>query len=319
MEIRSLRYFVHVARARSFSRAALDLRVAQPALSRQIKKLEEEVGAELFLRTARGLEITATGSHLLERAETLIQQMADALEDTRAVGSGLSGRLAIGVSPATCEVLPPLIARECARRHPHLRLAFVEGFSGFIFKQLMSQDLALTLLHNPPLARGVQSEPLLDEAMLLIGPGSGSQSLPPVNSAMKLEDLPLILPNPDHALRRAIATAFGERAARLQVSVQTDGVITTRALVAAGLGYTILPFGAVHQELANGRLSSVRLEGLRIPWSLCLSYLTTPRPSRIVLAVAEIIRAEVDALLDEGEWGDRATVADASQTALNQG
>ena len=130
MDLRALRYFVHVAEARSFSKAAVQLRIAQPALSRQIRKLEDEVGIALILRTRRQLELTDAGLLLLQRAHSLLRQAAQTADDVRAHGSRVQGTLTLGVSPTICEALVPRIARECATLHPELHLNFVEGFSG---------------------------------------------------------------------------------------------------------------------------------------------------------------------------------------------
>ena len=183
MDLRTLRYFVYVAEARSFSKAAVQLRIAQPALSRQIRKLEDEVGIALILRTRRQLELTDAGLLMLQRAHSLLRQAAQTADDVRAHGSRVQGTLTLGVSPTICEALVPRIARECAALHPELRLSFVEGVSGFIFQRLINQELTLCLMHNPPRHRGIEIEPLLTEPMYLIGPGAASKAPPPAKSS----------------------------------------------------------------------------------------------------------------------------------------
>src|ERR1035437_2953674 len=150
MELRTLRYFIYVAEARSFSKASVHLRIAQPALSRQIRKLEDEVGVPLILRTGRQLELTEAGALLLTRAAMLLRQKSQTIEDVRTFASNLGGLVTIGVSPATFEVLAPLIVRNCAVAYPNIRISFVEGFSGLIFNQLLNQELTLCVLHNSP-------------------------------------------------------------------------------------------------------------------------------------------------------------------------
>ena len=249
MELRTLRYFVHVAEARSFSKASVFLRVAQPALSRQIRKLEDEIGMPLFVRAGHHLELTEAGGLLLNRAHLLLRQASNTLEEVRACASNLGGILTIGVSPATSELVAPLLMRQCARRYPQLRLDFIEGFSRYVFEQLLNQGLTLCLIHNPPPHKSIEVHPLLIEAMYLVGPPSRAGGLAPVTAKTRLEDLPLILPNEAHALRRMIGRALGQ--ARLKIAAQTDGMVTTRALVTAGQGYTILPYSAIHQQLTK--------------------------------------------------------------------
>ena len=240
MDFRSLRYFVYVAEARSFSKAAVQLRVAQPALSRAIRKLEDELGVGLVLRTGRALELTEAGLLLLQRAHSLTRQLAQTADDVRAHQARISGTLTLGVSPSTCELLGPSLVRECAQRYPELRLNFVEGFSSYVFKQLVDQELTLCLMHNPPRHQGIEIEPLIAEPMYLVGPGKAAGGgLAPVGKGTKPEAVPLILPNRTHALRMLIERTLAEHGRNIAVAVQVDGYTMTKALVTAGLGYTI--------------------------------------------------------------------------------
>src|SRR5271167_3476085 len=187
MDLRALRYFVYVAEARSFSKAAVQLRIAQPALSRAIRKLEDEVGLELILRTRRQLELTDAGHLLLQRAHSLLRQAAQMADDIRAYGSRVQGTITLGVSPAIIEALGPRIVRESAKRHPDLRLNFVEGFSSFIFQRLINQELTMCLMHNPPRHRTIEIAQLLTEPMYLIGPAAKAHALPAARPGMRLD------------------------------------------------------------------------------------------------------------------------------------
>jgi LysR family transcriptional regulator, nitrogen assimilation regulatory protein len=308
VEVRTLRYFAHVADARSFSKASLHLRVAQPALSRQIQKLETEIGLPLFVRAGRHLELTEAGQLLLDRAHILLRQVSNTLDDVRASTAHLGGTLTVGVSPATSELVAPLLMGECARRHPQLRLDFVEGFSRQIFDQLVNQDLTLCLIHNPPPHKAIEIHPLLVEAMYLVGPPprraamrQGPKGLPPVTARTRLESLPLVLPNETHALRRLVERALGRH--RLAVAVQTDGMVTTRALVAGGHGYTILPYSAIHHQLVGGQVSARRLSEIEIPWMLSLACRRDPLRARAVMAVRDILAAHFERLGRNSKWG----------------
>jgi LysR family nitrogen assimilation transcriptional regulator len=143
--------------------------------------------------------------------------------------------------------------------------------------------------------------PLLSEAMYLVGPPPKSGGLRPVTAKTNLDGLPFILPNEAHALRRLIEGAVGRT--RLHVAAQTDGMITTRALVAAGQGYTILPYSAIHQHLGNGQVSAARLHDIDIPWTLGLACWNDQRAARAVLAVRDILSAHFAALGGDHKWG----------------
>jgi LysR family transcriptional regulator, nitrogen assimilation regulatory protein len=307
MDLRTLRYFVYVAEARSFSKAAIQLRIAQPALSRQIRKLEDEVGIPLILRTRRQLELTDAGLLLLQRAHSLLRQAAQTADDVRAHGSRIQGTVTLGLSPTISEVLGPRIVRDCAARHPELRLSFVEGVSGFIYQRLINQELTLCLMHNPPRHRGIEIEPLVSEPMYLIGPGPASKALPPVKTGMTLDKVRLILPSRTHGLRMLVERAAAEYGGHLDVAIQVDGYTTTKALVTAGLGYTILPFSAVRQEVEDGQLSAVRLSKPALsPWALSTAYRKDHSSALTVTALRNVIAAAVNELAADGFWGEVA-------------
>jgi LysR family transcriptional regulator, nitrogen assimilation regulatory protein len=301
MDLRALRYFVYVAEARSFSKAAVQLGIAQPALSRQMQKLEEELGLELILRAGRQLELTEAGLLLLERAHSLIRQVAQTADDVRAHDARIRGTLTIGISPTVSEAVGPGIVRECAVRHPEVKLNFVEGVSAFIFKRLIDQELTLCLMHNPPRHQGIEIEPLFAEPMYLVGPGGGVGGHPPVKQGMGLDRLPLILPNRTHGLRmlleRAMAEQMAEQRGRFEVTVQVEGYTTTKAFVAAGLGYTVLPFSSVRQEVERKQLSAIRLRKPKLTWTLSLAYRRDQRNARAVMALRDIVASQAGALM----------------------
>jgi len=307
VDLRALRYFVYIAEARSFSRAATVLRIAQPALSRQVRKLEIELDVELFRRTGRHLELTDAGDTLLQRAHSLMRQAQQAADDVRSQAREISGVVTIGVSPAATELIGPLIMSATMRRYPGIRLHFIEGFSRFIFEKLAQQELSLCILHNPPPQQGIEVQPLVAEPMFLVGPGPG-RAIPPVKTTMRLEKIPLILPNKTHSMRLLIDQALGLEGDNLNIAAQVDGFVTTKALVAAGLGYTILPYSAVGLDVKNGGLSAIRLRNPEILWTLSLAWSAERRAVRRLEAVKSVIIEEIGSLSKAGKWpGERAS------------
>ena len=310
MDLRALRYFVYVAEARSFSKAAVQLGIAQPALSRQIRKIEDELGIALIIRAGRQFELTDAGLLLLQRAHALIRQVAQTADDVRAQGARVRGTITLGVSPTVSAAVGPGIVRKCAAQYPDLQLIFVEGFSAFIFKRLIDQELTLCLMHNPPRHQGIEIEPLSTEPMYLVGPGAASPGHLPARPGMNLDRLPLILPNRTHSLRMLVERAMAENGGRFEVAVQVDGYTTTKAFVAAGLGYTILPYSSVRDEVEKRELSAVRLRQPALSWTLSVAYRKDQRTARAVMALRDIIAAEVGALMtDSGKVAARARKA----------
>lgn len=311
VQLRELRYFVHVAELRSFTRASVHLRIAQPALSRQIQKLEQEIGTQLLVRTGQGLELTDAGALLLQRAKGILRQVSQACEDVRAQSGSVSGTLTLGVPPAAGECLMPPVVEAVGAMHPDLRLNVIEGFSGFLYERLVKQELNLALLHNPMPHRDVDVHPLLIEQMYLIGPARARGDVVPASEVDDLANIPLVLPGRPHSLRLLVEKVYADHGLPFNLCHEVDGLNILRALVANGQGYTLLTYGSVHRQILQERLSAKKLDSPEISWSLALASLTDQRKSRVVRAVIDIVHAEVHKLVDSGVWrGDPQYPAD---------
>lgn len=259
MELKELRNFMHVARAGSVSRAAQELRLAQPALSRQVKKLEHELGVSLFARHGRGVRLSAAGSLLLERAEAitdLVHQTGQEIRDDR---SPAAGRITLGVPPAAGRlVIPPFVER-FQRAAPQTTLHMREGVTSSLLEWLTEKRIDIAILHNPPHLETLEITPLLTERMLVIGPPAHrlkNKKLPPTFRIRDLGELPLILPNMAHTNRRLVEHAALEHGVRLQIKIEVDSVGFAKALVEKGLGYTILTYAAVQDDVERKRLTA---------------------------------------------------------------
>ena len=303
MDLRELRYFVYVAEVKSFSKAAVHLRVAQPALSRQVRKLEAAIGVDLFVRTGRGIHLTPSGTILHRRALTLLRQAAEILEDVRAGGEALAGTVSVGVVPAAGAMLLPSVVRVCEERHPGIRIDIVEGGSGYLHERLLNQELTLGLLHNPAPHRDLAIHPLLVDHVCLVGPGPGAGPLPPCDPDFPrmLDTLPLILPSRPHSLRLLVENALARRGRTPIVRQQVDGLMMIKALVRAGVGYTVVTHGTVADEVEAGLLSAVPLD-TEFEWTLCMGLHRNAASAPVVGAVMDIVRSEVGRLVSEGRW-----------------
>jgi LysR family nitrogen assimilation transcriptional regulator len=258
VELRELRNFMQVARAGSVSRAAAELRLAQPALSRQIRKLEHELGVSLFARHGRGVRLSAAGSLLLERAEAIAQLVHQTSEEIKDDRSPQRGRVALGAPPAAGRILIPHFAARFQKAWPQATLHMREGVSSSLQEWLVDKRLDIAMLHNPPHLESLDISPLLTERMWVIGPPARRLKERQARASYRIRDLgelPLILPNMAHANRRLVENAAVEYGVRLRIKIEADSVAFAKAMVENGLGYTILTYAAVQDELARGRLT----------------------------------------------------------------
>ncbi len=159
MELRHLRYFLAVGEALSFTKAAAHLRVAQPALSRQVQDLEEEIGVDLFKRSPRGVTLTAEGKLFLSRSRDLLKQADDAVEQVRALARGHYGELQVGYAASpTVELLPPALA-VFQKAFPHVNVRLHDGSRRDLIEGLQSGVLQLALMPKA-VVEGIEFETL---------------------------------------------------------------------------------------------------------------------------------------------------------------
>ena len=175
MDMKQLHYFKHVAELGSFSKAAAFLSVAQPALSRQIGKLETELNVILLYRTGRGVIATEAGGLLLERANALLEQFDKLQHEMRALDGVVSGSATLGVPPTVSQVIIRPLINHFRKLYPAVSLEVVEGFSGHIHEWLVDGRLDVAVLYDAPRTRHLTAEHLLVEELFLVGPAESRQ------------------------------------------------------------------------------------------------------------------------------------------------
>ena len=170
MEFRQLRYFVTVAQQLHFGKAAERLQITQPALSKQIRVLETELGIELFIRTKRTVKLTKAGEVFLEQAQQLLKQASVAIQLAKRTASGELGRLTIGFTPtATYTVLPELI-RRFRSHYPQVEVEMLDLSTEAQVTAINKGEIDLGLLHPPIDSRGLEIYPLLAEKFVAVLP-----------------------------------------------------------------------------------------------------------------------------------------------------
>ncbi len=240
-----VRYFLAVVEEMHFGRAADRLRIAQPALSQQIKRLEQELGVALFDRTRRRVELTEAGRTLAEDGRRLLDHHEKVQDATRAAGRGEIGTLRVGmVGSAVIGLLPELMSA-FTRDYPNARLEFTEMPSGLHHVDAIREhriDVGL-IRYPPPPADDVALEPLLEEPLIAVLPAdhrlANLQHIP----ASALSEEPFVLwPRwRSPRLYDGIFSADGSLGFAPRIAQEANGVQTNLALVAAGVGVSLLP------------------------------------------------------------------------------
>jgi LysR family nitrogen assimilation transcriptional regulator len=311
MESRELRNFARIARCGSFSRASEELGVAQPALSRQVSKLERELGVRLFARHGRGVHLTSAGSLLLERAEAighLLHLTAEEVKRDETFRDGAS--LTLGVPPAAgLLILPPLVER-LRTDFPRLTLHVREGVSTLLQEWLLDQRIDIAVLHNPAALETLEIRPVLTERMILIGPplrrrdkaADGKLMTKPSYRIRDLAELPLIMPSLPHNIRRLVEQSAIQHGVRLRVQAEVDSVAFTKLLVQHGLGFSVLTHAAVQNELARGQLQSYPIERPALSTTVTIVTRREKSPSLLIEQVRSTLRSVIRALVQSKDW-----------------
>jgi LysR family nitrogen assimilation transcriptional regulator len=301
MEVRELRYFVQVARSGSFSRAAIRLNVVQPALSRQIKKLENELGVPLFVRRPRGVELTQAGSLLLSQAEDLIDHLGRTHDLVRSHEQTFTGHVTLGIAPTSGLLIAPEIFQIFRTKWPHATLLFREGVSSSLEEWLLDRRISLAVLHNPLPLEGIDMIPILHERMVLVtAPGFNLG-----RTAVRFEELgeiPLILPSLPHGNRRLLERAAMQNDVRLNLILEVDSVPLQKAMVRGGFGATVLTYAGVSLEVDRGELRAHSIERPPLTSTICIGIPREARASWLTMELARILRSCIRDLVANGTW-----------------
>jgi LysR family nitrogen assimilation transcriptional regulator len=310
IEIRELRSFVHVARVGSFSRAARELHIAQPALSRQIAKLEDELAAAVFVRHGRGVSLTSAGAQLLERAEMIINFVAQTGERVRASTDRLSGHIALGLPPAVGVWVSAPIVEAFRDRWPAVTLHIREGLSSSLQEWLLDRRVDLAIVYNQPPFEAFDITPLWSEAMVIVGPPGDTLIAQRGGEALRIRDLaelPLIVPGFPHANRRVLEQAAVQHGVHLRIVLEVDSVTLTKSLVRRGLGYSMLTYTAIQDEVSRGDLQAIPIERPSIRSTVSLATLREQRASRLVRAMSDVVGDKLHDLVTTGPWKGRVS------------
>lgn len=312
MDLKPLRSFVAVVEAQSFTRAAASLSLTQSALTRQIQKLEADVGAELLTRSHRGVDLTERGALLLERARAVLAEVEQIKALLRSDAAGPAGHISLGMSPAAGQMLIPLLLERVARLYPKIRIHVVEGFTAHIHEGLLEGRLDLGVLHDPEDRKRLQVEPLLVEPLLLVGPrGSRPRQRhgAPRHGVEMLAELPLILPSRPNSLRMHIEQMVAATGLRLNVRAEVDSISITKTLVQRGYGYTVLSYELLHQEIDRGDLEVVPIRDRNFNRRVVIARPLPRRETTLQQCVTRLIRDIGRELIERRQWPGARLVA----------
>lgn len=302
MDLKQLRTFLHVAELGSLSRAADRLNTAQPALGRQIRMLEEELGGALFERHGRGMVPTDTGTRLVERATAILRMVEDTREELTASLGAVSGAVSLGVPPTAGEVIAARLVERFLRDYPEVTVRIVPAFSGYLMEMLQRGEIDLAVMYETAAIRQIPTEPLIQETLHLVGAAGSGLDLADPRDFATLADLPLVLPGPRHGLRILLEHAVRQADITLRVTVEADALQTLKELTARGLVHTVLPLPAIHADIRAGILRAAPIVRPTLNRRLVLARSLVRPATNAVRVFAETLQAETSDMVRDGIW-----------------
>lgn len=296
MEIRQLRALVAIAETHTFTAAAGRVHVTQAAISMQIRQLELETGALLFVRTPRRCVLTHAGERLLERARRILREHDDALAELAELSGTAHGRLRLGTASAmfSSDQLPRIL-KILRTRCENVEVTVTSGTSEMLVKGIVAGELDIAFVSLPVEVRGVQTELLLKDELIAIANPEHPLAHKRVISAFELAGQKLILGERGGNTRRLIDKFFAEAGLRPVVAMELSRLTSIKRMVEAGMGIGIVPVRSALEEIAAGRLVRWWIEGAQINSELGFAYLTGGYQSTVTQTFISICRENLEA------------------------
>jgi len=283
VEIRQLRAFVAIAESGTFTAGALRVHVTQAAISMQIRQLETEIGAKVFVRAPRHVILTEAGEQLLRRARHILREHDAALDEIAELAGAERGRLRIGSASAMVltEQLPSIL-KELRKQHPAADIAVTSGTSEVLVDQILAGEVDVAFVSLPVDVRGIKTERLSQDQLVAIASPRHKLSKQKTISAYTLAGERLILGERGGNTRRLIDQFFAQAGVTLRVAMELSRQQAIKRMVEEDMGVGIVPLQSVKEEVEKGKLIRWWIEGAQINWELGIAQLSNGYDSPIM-------------------------------------
>jgi len=283
VEIRQLRAFVAIAESGTFTAGALRVHVTQAAISMQIRQLETEIGAKVFVRAPRHVILTEAGEQLLRRARHILREHDAALDEIAELAGAERGRLRIGSASAMVltEQLPSIL-KELRKQHPAADIAVTSGTSEVLVDQILAGEVDIAFVSLPVDVRGIKTERLSEDQLVAIASPQHKLAKQRTISAYTLAGERLILGERGGNTRRLIDQFFAQAGVSLRVAMELSRQQAIKRMVEEDMGVGIVPLQSVKDEVDKGKLIRWWIEGAQINWELGIAQLSNGYDSPIM-------------------------------------
>ena len=303
MELRQLRYFVAIVDHGSLSRAALVLHVAQPALTQQLRQLEEELGAQLLHRSAHGVLSTDAGKIFYEHAQAILKQVADARSAVTQSATRPSGSVTLGLPHSISGALALPLLTAARATYPEITLQLTEEITGNLIEQLKSGRLNLAVLFDDGQLNSFATTPLVEEDLVYVC-RAGSAWVPdsPAITLGAALASTLILPARQHGVRPLIEQVAASAGLALANIIEMNSIAILKSALLADMGATLLPLAPLRAEIDSGALLAMPVHSPAIRRQVTLCASRNIPLTNAAAVIGRLVREVTAALCTDGEW-----------------
>lgn len=268
MDMNSVRYFVRVADVGSISRAAEDLGIVQPALSRHIQRLEEEVGDALFVRLPRGVQLTAAGRQFLDHARRMVKELVLARESLARARDIPGGHVVFGLPPSIASLVAPALYRRLRAGDGGFTMEVVTSLSETLVERILDGRIEVAVVCNPSRSPALQLTPLITEPFVVIAPPD-TRRQDRAYSVAELASIPVIT---TPAFKEMVNQQIRARGKQLFVEFETASMDVIRRILSEGSARSCLPISTLRDDIVAGRLEAVPIKDMIVYRNLVLAH-----------------------------------------------
>ena len=314
MDARRLEFFLRTVELGSINRAAAELNLSQPSLSRWLSILERDVGAPLLVRTRQGVRTTAAGEVLVERVRPILRQL-NALRNE--IGAKASSQVTFGMPSSMQRLVTAPFVCQIAQDKPHVSLHVHEGLNNAI-RVWMEQGLvdAGIMVCTERVPDAFSTVPLVVEQLLLVGDGRADLRLDAPVPITQLGAIPIILPGRPNVVRAQVEHALRRAGCAYHSQFDADTPSLCLELTRRGLGFTVMPYCAVHGRVESGEFAAAPIRNLRVIWAMHVN--RAREHSATVRALTKDLRAFIAAQVSSGKWRFAQTMPAARARGARQ-
>jgi LysR family hydrogen peroxide-inducible transcriptional activator len=292
--LKQLRYFDALARHCHFGRAAEACAISQPALSMQIKEMEQTLGGVLLERGARQVGLTKFGEGIARRVRDILRSVDELGDFARASRDRLAGRLRIGMIPTIAPYLLPTVIGNLARIHPELDIHVRETLTQKLIQELAEGRLDTAIVALPVSEPSLAEVALFSENFLLVRPGEDEGT--PVPSSEALREMRLLLLEEGHCFRDQALSFCNMQSSPPREVLDANSLSTLVQMVSAGIGVTLIPEMAVAVETRRASVSVARFKNPQPSRTIGMVWRKTSPLARQLLEISEVVRLSAETL-----------------------